>query len=160
VYFYHGGQTTDSIMYFNPEPEPPAAIVDTLEVMLTGAELRAGPATVDNLGAFNTFEGRLTWSMIMREAPDVYVKDLVGPVILPADFDEDGDVDADDYDLFAGCVTGPTVPYDPEALPAACTLAPLCDGRLPADFDKDLDIDQKDFGHFQLQFTEEPPVTP
>ena len=36
---------------------------------------------------------------------------------------EDGDVDLDDYDLFEECATGPEVPYDPMALPPACTLS-------------------------------------
>jgi len=35
----------------------------------------------------------------------------------PADFDYDGDVDTDDFDTFKACVTGPTIPYDPEVAP-------------------------------------------
>lgn len=55
---------------------------------------------------------------------------------MPADLDQDGDVDGNDVTLFVGCSTGPgTGPPAPE-----------CEG---ADFDHDGDVDQTDFGCIQ-----------
>ncbi|HSA29407.1 MAG TPA: hypothetical protein P5159_22995 [Phycisphaerae bacterium] len=54
---------------------------------------------------------------------------------LPADFDRDGDVDADDLKVLAGCVSAPSVPYLGDCA--------------KADFDQDGDVDQSDFGIFQ-----------
>jgi hypothetical protein len=70
------------------------------------------------------------------------------PAIAP-DFDEDGDVDADDLQSFEACATGPAVSYDPQALPTGCTLAPDGDGFIAADFDTDGDVDHSDFGLLQ-----------
>ena len=56
------------------------------------------------------------------------------------DFDEDGDVDNDDFAHFGVCVSGPTVPQTD----GAC---------LDADFDGDSDVDQSDFGIFQRCFS-------
>lgn len=53
----------------------------------------------------------------------------------PADFDRDGDVDADDLMIFEACASGPTVPYTGDC------------GK--ADFDADTDVDQDDFAVFQ-----------
>jgi hypothetical protein len=53
----------------------------------------------------------------------------------PADFDEDGDVDREDYDAFETCASGPAIPLDPG-----------CEGK---DFDNDNDVDQSDFGILQ-----------
>ena len=36
----------------------------------------------------------------------------------------DGVVDQDDLAVFKACSTGPGIPYDPNHLPAGCTLAP------------------------------------
>lgn len=63
---------------------------------------------------------------------------LLGTTV-PPDFDEDGDVDGDDLDLFESCALGPGVP-----------LATGCEDR---DFDSDGDADQSDFGVFQLCLT-------
>ncbi len=52
------------------------------------------------------------------------------------DFDQDGDVDADDHDHFETCASGPAVPQ----------TDPNC---LDADFDGDTDVDQEDFGVLQ-----------
>ncbi len=61
--------------------------------------------------------------------------------VVPADLDQDCDVDQDDVTTFESCAGGPGVPY-----PAACSLP--FDGHDPvaADFDADLDVDQPDFG--------------
>jgi uncharacterized lipoprotein YddW (UPF0748 family) len=52
-----------------------------------------------------------------------------------SDFDEDGDVDGDDYGSFETCASGPGIP-----------LASGCEGK---DFDGDQDVDHSDFGIFQ-----------
>ncbi len=67
------------------------------------------------------------------------VTDLALPAPLPGDFDDDGDVDLDDFDIFAGCMTGPDIPTGP--------------GCEPADIDADGDVDLADFGVFQAAFT-------
>ena len=59
--------------------------------------------------------------------------------IVPGDLDGDGDVDLDDYDIFAGCLTGPDEP-----------LPPGCDA---ADVDGDGDVDLFDFSAFQEAFS-------
>ena len=61
------------------------------------------------------------------------------------DLDGDGDVDRDDYDLFAGCMNGPEITSPP----------PGCD---PADFenadlDSDSDVDLEDFELWEVGFT-------
>ena len=63
----------------------------------------------------------------------------------PGDLNDDGYVDAADLDLFRACDTGPSVPYDPQNLPADCTLVPVS-GIISADMDRDGDVDQSDFG--------------
>jgi len=61
---------------------------------------------------------------------------------VPADFDHDGDVDADDLEHFEACASGPVIPQtDP-----ACQ-----DVRL----DSDDDVDQSDFGLFQRCYSGE-----
>ncbi|MBP7937945.1 MAG: hypothetical protein KA354_25195 [Phycisphaerae bacterium] len=67
-----------------------------------------------------------------------YVVDMGAYEFIPAisgDFDHDGDVDADDLNLFQACFCGPTV-----------SLAPGCENK---DLDRDNDVDQSDFGIFQ-----------
>jgi hypothetical protein len=55
---------------------------------------------------------------------------------VPCDFDDDGDVDQDDFGEFQACLTGPTIPVtDPECL--------------AADLDGDSNVDQDDFTIFQ-----------
>ena len=60
--------------------------------------------------------------------------------IIPGDLDDDGDVDVDDLDLFAGCMHGPDIPE----------LSQPC-GR--GHFDLDPDLDLNDFLGFQIEFT-------
>lgn len=55
---------------------------------------------------------------------------------IPADFDHDADVDADDLAFFRACTTGPMIPQD----------APAC---AAARLDEDHDVDQADFARFQ-----------
>ena len=60
------------------------------------------------------------------------------PTALPADFDRDGDVDLEDYEILAACLTGPGGQVTPECL--AC------------DLDGDADADLIDFGKFEVDF--------
>jgi hypothetical protein len=62
------------------------------------------------------------------------------------DFDEDGDVDQDDYDQFVLCVTGP----------GGGPIAPAC---VPGDADVDDDIDCRDWRAFERNWTG-PPAGP
>lgn len=70
-------------------------------------------------------------------------------VLVPGDFDGDGDVDEDDLAQFALCFTGP----DGGPVP------PECD---PGDFDDDDDIDCDDWDQFVLAWTGpgDPPIPP
>jgi hypothetical protein len=61
-------------------------------------------------------------------------------VTLPGDFDQDGDVDHDDFDAFEVCFGNPGVHARIE-----------CE---PGDFDGDADIDCDDWAAFQLAWTE------
>ena len=63
----------------------------------------------------------------------------------PSDLDGDGDVDLDDYALFAVCIGGPGVATPPDG----CTAEQF--GL--ADLDADTDVDSEDFGGFQVAFT-------
>jgi hypothetical protein len=58
----------------------------------------------------------------------------------PADLDEDGDVDLDDYTVFSTCVTG-------------ANTGPVASECRSADLDTDEDVDQTDFGLLQGAFT-------
>ncbi len=69
------------------------------------------------------------------------------------DFDHDLDNDADDIAIFQACATGPGIPYDPNNLPAGCTLQPDSEGTIRADIDRDGDVDQTDFGVLQACLT-------
>lgn len=54
---------------------------------------------------------------------------------LDQDFDQDGDVDNDDFDDFASCASGPAIQFR-----AGCG---------DKDFDTDNDVDMADYGVFQ-----------
>jgi hypothetical protein len=67
------------------------------------------------------------------------------PVDSPGDFDCDGDVDLDDYEVFADCLAGPDVPTPPEG----CSPEQFSQ----ADLEADNDVDLADFADFQAVFT-------
>jgi hypothetical protein len=71
-----------------------------------------------------------------------------GPFSAP-DFNHNCYVDADDRDMFLPCITGPSIPYAANGVPAGCTLGFDAGGYLDGDFDQDGDLDQTDFGVFQ-----------
>jgi len=56
----------------------------------------------------------------------------------PGDFDDDGDVDLDDYSTLATCMTGPN-----GGVPSDCH---------PADLDQDDDVDLQDMARFEIAF--------
>jgi len=80
-------------------------------------------------GGFNTYYGygRINAYNALDSIIIIYVA---------ADFDEDNDVDADDFSHFQSCGTGPQVPQ----------TDPACDNT---DLDNDGDTDQEDFAVFQ-----------
>ncbi|HNO77103.1 MAG TPA: DNRLRE domain-containing protein [Phycisphaerae bacterium] len=63
----------------------------------------------------------------------------------PFDFDHDGDVDSDDFAVFAECLAGPGVLTPP----GGCSPGDFTD----ADQDSDGDVDLDDFALLQLEFT-------
>jgi hypothetical protein len=74
-----------------------------------------------------------------HESP-VYTVETSEYPIVSSDFDCDGDVDSQDYDLFELCVTGPNIEQTNWA----------CQNR---DLDNDNDVDQGDFGIFQCCYS-------
>ncbi|MGD8451634.1 MAG: C10 family peptidase [Phycisphaerae bacterium] len=68
---------------------------------------------------------------------DMGAFEFAGTSGLVSDLDGDGDVDINDFNVLAGCMSGPLV-----------TPAPDCDG---ADLDLDTDVDLTDFAVFQVQ---------
>lgn len=66
------------------------------------------------------------------------------------DFDDDGDTDGSDLEVFRLCASGPAVSYRPEgSVSSRCPLRLDAEQFSPADFDRDNDVDQDDFGVLQ-----------
>jgi len=65
-----------------------------------------------------------------------------GPIL--GDTDDDGDVDLDDYLVFANCLAGPGQPCSPEGCPGTIPPGP--------DLDRDADVDLADFATLQAVF--------
>ncbi len=63
-------------------------------------------------------------------------------MVLPGDFEDDQDVDSDDYVAFATCLAGPGLPATAE-----------CGECVDADFDDDGDVDLIDFAVLQANFS-------
>ncbi len=68
---------------------------------------------------------------------------------LSGDFDDDGDVDLDDYEAFAVCENGPGMLPMPDD-PGVTTCVVDCLNAF--DFDGDRDVDLQDFAVFQTEF--------
>ena len=122
-----------------------AALVWSADLSLTNDEVRAIiEATADDKGAPGWDPdfgyGRVNAHAAIIAAMGTFV---------PGDFDDDGDVDSDDYDSFAGCFTGP----DGGPVGVECQ---------PGDFDEDDDVDCDDWDQFVLAWTEpgDPPGLP
>lgn len=64
------------------------------------------------------------------------------------DLDTDGDVDHQDFAIFASCATGSGRRYDLENH-GGCPLEADTHGRIAADFDGDADVDMDDFAVYQ-----------
>lgn len=92
--------------------------------------------SVDHYGVMEVNGDRLTWKAYDTGDSlfDSYALTSRGPLCV-ADFDGDGDVDADDLGLFVSCMDGPSMPRAQN-----CRLE---------DIDADNDVDQSDFGVFQ-----------
>lgn len=151
IYFMNG-QATASVsaaVSDDGNPAPPG------QVSVSWSQL-SGPATVgiDQPTAAQTtlhftmiglYELRLTATDGQRYAYD----EIAVRVRNAGDFNGDFDVTHTDYEMFAPCMTGPGVPYDPADLPAGCTMTADAFGHLPADIDADGDVDMSDFGKLQ-----------
>jgi hypothetical protein len=74
--------------------------------------------------------------------------DLTCTTFVAPDFDQDCDVDIDDFSRLKACATGESVPYNPLSLPAGCTFTPS-GGHIAPDFDTDGDVDMRDFAIYQ-----------
>ena len=104
----------------------------------SGHELCASCSCAHSQPLICNLKGRAFWWMMAR---------LAGwEGTAPADFDWDGDVDADDYLRFADCLSGP----DAAPTPVQSSLA---DCLAAFDSDDDADIDAADFAVFQTAFT-------
>jgi hypothetical protein len=87
------------------------------------------------------------WVIAYADGPAQVVK-VAGATVppeSPGDFDCDGDVDLDDYEVFADCLAGPEVPTPPEG----CSPEQFDQ----ADLEADNDVDLADFADFQAVFT-------
>lgn len=109
-------------------------VEDVLTDQPVAAELLSDPARV-----------RFSVSL---EAGEVGVYRITAIPFLPGDFDQDGDVDLDDYEYFADCLEGPGVapnPTRPDVTEQDCLDA--------FDVDAEGDVDLADFRAFQDAFT-------
>ncbi|MCP4592465.1 MAG: hypothetical protein GY842_17160, partial [bacterium] len=125
-------------------------IVDEMFTTATLASIPAGASWSTSLvGVTSVSADRIIGSDLALPISAVYL----GAV--PGDFDGDGDVDLDDYAMFAGCMAGTGV-FDP---PAGCDLADFSS----ADLDDDSDVDCDDWVLLRDTWTgppAEPPVLP
>ncbi len=115
----------------------------------------SGPVIQDNLtilgGLSFDDDDPCTGAAVAAAASDpahMYLTVRAG-VVTPAtgDFDEDGDVDVDDYFAFLGCLNGPDILPDPDPP----TTANDCLDFSDSDLDEDVDV--ADFAFLQENFT-------
>jgi len=128
---------------FRPDLVPSRLLSPVLYLLLPALWLLPAPARADagpgESGLLTIDNGNFAQSV-------VFAVDNRGAA---ADFDHDGDVDNDDFLVFAACATGPAVRYDAAGLPSGCTLIPNGNGNIAADFNADGSVDQSDFAIFQ-----------
>jgi hypothetical protein len=85
--------------------------------------------------SYDTINQILTFTLPSLTVPRTIVLQASSTPPTSADFNKDGDVDAEDFERFKSCISGPGVPY-----------APGCGNK---DLDQDGDVDQSDFGILQ-----------
>lgn len=139
VYFYLGGNDTYDA-YLNGLELPPllnrAYNDESLVLTLPDGD------TLDPWGAIAVWCAQF----------NVNFGSAVFKLDVPEDVDDDGDVDLDDYDVFADCLGGPAVAPSPVGV----TVQQCLDA-----FDANSDgfIDASDFASFQRAYTGPPPAT-
>ncbi|MBU0639070.1 MAG: right-handed parallel beta-helix repeat-containing protein [Planctomycetes bacterium] len=116
--------------------------VDLADLDSDGDTNERTPLDLDGLLRFTDDAGTVDWGV--PDPPnypwvvDMGAFEFAGTSGLVSDLDGDGDVDINDFNLFAGCMSGPFVAPPPD-----------CDD---ADFDIDTDVDIADFATFQAHF--------
>jgi hypothetical protein len=93
------------------------------------------PVPITQSGYGTSYQGHVTTAYPYVLLADYYNGINILHISPRSDFDADGDVDADDLDLFETCASGPGI-----------TPASGCEGR---DLDGDSDVDQSDLGLLQ-----------
>ncbi len=130
-----GGGTLDYVitdnagwLSVNPPGGSSSGETDTIHIVYDVASL-----------AMNSYTGTITISAPgASNTPQYVVVHLTveAPEFAPCDFDEDGDVDQEDFGQFQACYSGAGIPQND----------PDCDG---ADLHQDGDVDRDDFARFQ-----------
>ena len=109
---------------------------------VAGVQYGNGVYNVVTLGfPFETISSSAVRMQVMQRVMN-FLATPHGP--LPFDFDNDHDVDFDDFNIFLWCFQGPDLGY---------TSGHMC---LEMDGDGDLDVDQLDFALFQQAYTGPP----
>ena len=139
VYFYLGGNNSYEAFLTGLQVPPlldRAYIDESLVLTLPIGE------TLDKYTALSVWD----WALSENFGSAVFKIDD------PNDADDDGDIDGDDYAMFADCLNGPNVAPVPTAVSVEqCLLA--------FDRDHDGDVDTSDFDDFQTVFTGPPPTS-
>ncbi len=138
--------STDAVLYPGPIPT---------EIPYSSTDVVGDPMTIQAYALIGGTWQNVTTGVdpvneaVLTELPELTTIALYNaPSGLLGDFNNDGQVDNQDFDMFQTCATGPNVPYDLFALPPECEL-PDDGAFLSGDFDIDNDIDQADFAVFQ-----------
>jgi hypothetical protein len=100
----------------------------------------------DNLDGLQTTTWQVDTVTFWYGRPQAAFAEAEGRLL--GDADDDGDVDGDDYLVFAECLFGPDTPPSPADPPPAAA-----DCLEVSDFDGDCDVDVGDFAGFQEVFT-------
>lgn len=132
------GATSHDVHFGTTNPPPPAG--NQSGTIFDPGRLASGTTyywRIDEVGGAEVVTGTL-WSFTSRMA---------------GDFNDDGQVNAADLEVFIACATGPAMPYNATALPTGCDPMPVSDGIIAADFDEDGDVDAVNFAAFQRAWT-------